>query len=732
MNVLIVDDRPANLALLRAQLEAEGHAVRQAADGVEALAILDGERMDAVISDILMPRMDGYRLCDEVRKSPRLHQTPFIFYTATYMSPADEKLCLHLGADRYLRKPVAAQTLLGALHEAAQSTVPRTLNRTGSLSGTEVMKEYSERLVSKLEEQNVELTQAGARAQAQLGRLELLGEITRAIGERRDLRSIFQAVVRKLEDHLPVDFSCVCLYDPADSAITVTSVGIRSEELARQLAMPEQSRIAVSQQELSHCVFGSLVYEPDLNELQLPFPQRLLRGGLRALVVAPLLAEKNVFGMLVAARREAQSFSSPECEFLRQLSEHVALAAHQAQLYDTLQHAYDDLRESQQAVMHQERLRALGQMATGVAHDINNALSPAALYSDFLLECEPGLSERARRHLTTIRQSIVGASDTVGRLRQFSRPHAPEFAPSRIDLNRIIEEVVELTAARWRDLPQEHGNVIDVSTHLEPGLPDALGAEGEVRDACTNLIFNAVDAMPTGGTLTICTASVVGRGHDGSDLVQVEVQDSGIGMDEETRRRCLEPFFTTKGERGTGLGLAMVYGMVQRHHAELDIESAPGKGTTVRLRFAVATSAVESAKPTTVLHPTQPLRILIVDDDPLVIESLRDTLQSDGHCVVVADGGQAGSDTFRAAAGRGERFAVVITDLGMPYFDGRKVAAAVKAASPTTPVVLLTGWGQRMLADNELPPHVDRVLSKPPSIVDLRRTLAEISAQPSA
>jgi CheY-like chemotaxis protein len=198
-------------------------------------------------------------------------------------------------------------------------------------------------------------------------------------------------------------------------------------------------------------------------------------------------------------------------------------------------------------------------------------------------------------------------------------------------------------------------------------------------------------------------------------------------MDPETRRRCLEPFFTTKGERGTGMGLAMVYGMAQRHRAELDIDSTPGEGTTVRLVFPAALGAEEGTVRQLALGlPVRPMRILIVDDDPIIIESLRETLCGDAHRVTAADGGQAGIDAFEAARVNGEAFELVITDLGMPYVDGRRVAAAIKAASPNTPVVLLTGWGQRLMAENEVPPHVDRVLNKPPRLKELRAALAEL------
>jgi CheY-like chemotaxis protein len=237
-----------------------------------------------------------------------------------------------------------------------------------------------------------------------------------------------------------------------------------------------------------------------------------------------------------------------------------------------------------------------------------------------------------------------------------------------------------------------------------------------------NLIFNAVDALPGGGTLTLRTRLLGGEG--GQDLVRIEVGDDGVGMSEETRRRCLEPFFTTKGERGTGLGLAMVYGVARRHNAEVEVDSAVGRGTIVSLNFPApeAPSATPSQdRPETARPPR--LRLLLVDDDPLLLRSLCNTLGTEGHVVVTANGGAAGIAAFHAASERGEAFAAVVTDLGMPNVDGRKVASAIKNASPTTPVIMLTGWGKRLTSEDDIPAHVDYLLSKPPKLRELREAL---------
>ena len=199
-----------------------------------------------------------------------------------------------------------------------------------------------------------------SKLQTQLSRLDLLQRITRATGERQDLPSVFRVLIRTLEQDLPVDFGCMCVFEASAEVLTVSVIGAGSAAFTPQLSLAEGEQVAIDANGLARCVGGELVYEPDTGTIQFPFPQRFARAGLHALVIAPLLVEKHVFGVLVSARREADSFSSADCEFLRQLSEHVALASHQAQLYSALQRAYDDLRQSQQAVMQQERLRALG------------------------------------------------------------------------------------------------------------------------------------------------------------------------------------------------------------------------------------------------------------------------------------------------------------------------------------------------------------------------------------
>jgi signal transduction histidine kinase/ActR/RegA family two-component response regulator len=580
---------------------------------------------------------------------------------------------------------------------------------------------------TSLREQVATREHAERKTLIQVERLNLLHRIARAIAERQDTQSIFQVVVGDLEEHMPVDFACLCDYDQSTQLLTMACVGRRSADLATTLGMSKGAAVAVGKDCMHSVLHGELVHEPDLRIIDYPFPQRLVAGGLHALVAAPLMLETRdgVFGLLLVAREAPDSFSSGDCEFLRQLSGHVALAVNQAQLHQTLQRAYDELRDTQQAVMQQERLRTLGQMASGIAHDINNAISPVVLYVDAILTHESGFSDRARKQLEIIQRATGDVAHTVARMGEFYRQRETQLDLVEVGVNEILKQVLDLTRARWSDMAQQRGAVIVTKIESRDDHPVVLGVESELREALVNLVLNATDAMPDGGTLTLRAGYQLQSGKDGARRVFIEVVDTGLGMDEATRRRCLEPFFTTKGERGSGLGLAMVYGITQRHGIDIEIVSSPGEGTIFRLVFPLGSLAPQASANIRTRKIPRPTRILLIDDDPLLLSSLRETLGNDGHEVQTANGGQAGIDAFMKARESGAPFPVVITDLGMPHVDGRAVSSAIKAAAPETAIIMLTGWGQRLVATGEVPAEVSAVLSKPPKMVELRQVIAE-------
>jgi signal transduction histidine kinase/ActR/RegA family two-component response regulator/uncharacterized membrane protein affecting hemolysin expression len=580
-----------------------------------------------------------------------------------------------------------------------------------------------------LREEIAERRRAEASLKQQFSRISLLNQITQAIADRQDTESILHVVLRQLEDHMGLDFGMVALFDEKARTLNVAAMRVKNFLLAAKSDLREGAVISLPETGFQLCAQGQTVYFSDTVKVTAPFTDKLAVTGWRSAVAVPLMVEDRLFGVLVVARLQADGFSSGDCEFLRMLSEHVALAAHQSQLHRDLERAYNELRQTQATVLQQERLKALGQMASGIAHDVNNALSPVVGFADLLMNGEKNLTANGKKYLKYIRTAGEDIAHIVARLREFYRTREQDESLQQLNLNSLIEQVVDMTRPRWRDIPQSNGLTIEVQTDLAPDVPPLAGIESEIREAFTNLVLNAVDAMPTGGKITLRTQVLRDETNGKSPKeVVMEVSDSGTGMSEETRQRCLEPFFSTKGKRGTGLGLAMVYGVVERHEGTIEIESELGKGTTFRLIFPVRAKPCQDEESDKDGPAVEPLQILCIDDEPLLRELIKEILERDGHAVEVSDSGQSGLDEFRIARERGRPFDVVITDLGMPYLDGRQVAKLLKQESPATPVVMLTGWGAFMKEDGNLPAHVDGVLSKPPRSSELRETLSRFHA----
>lgn len=376
-----------------------------------------------------------------------------------------------------------------------------------------------------------------------------------------------------------------------------------------------------------------------------------------------------------------------------------------------LRNALVELKASQRQLVQQERFRAFGEMAGGVVHDFNNALMCIIGYSDLLLQDATLADDRdlLRDYLTTMNTAGKDASHVVSRLRDFYRPREESDVFTAVEMNRLIEEVVPLTKPKWHGHALETGRAIGIELELQK-VPPVFGNGSELREILTNLIFNAVDAMPGGGTITLRSESL-------ADGVKIEVSDTGTGMTEDVRQRCMEPFFSTKGEHGTGLGLAMAFGIIGRHSGTLDIDSAPGRGTTFRMTLPRYHSAQnESAEARLTLNRN--LRVLVVDDDASARDVVTQYLKGDGHRVVTAsDGGEALQRVMT------EHFDLVITDHGMPGMSGIQLADAVRRVDPVKPVFLLSGFA---LDPAQLPPSVSRILKKPLARDELRSALAKL------
>lgn len=432
-----------------------------------------------------------------------------------------------------------------------------------------------------IERDITERKQAEQRSDAQLLRMNLLNQITRAIGNRHDLDSIYKVVTNSIEKELPADFCLTASYSEQNGTITFRSLGKQTESAANKVGFFLRQSIPARGVHLDRALLGEFVYQPNLGGSMCMTGEGMHElAGLDSMVIAPLMNENKVLGIITTVRKGLDAFSADELEFLRQLAEHVALALAQTALLQELQEACHNLQRTQQLVLQQERLRALAEMAGGIAHDINNAISPVALYTDALLSTEKDLSERGKKQLTTIQLAIDDVARTVERMGKFCRQQDDSSELTRVNLQKICEQSMELTRARWHDVPQRIGIPIEFKLHHVRDVPDIDASESELREALTNLILNAVDAMPNGGVITLSTG--VDK-RDGQDQVRIDLKDTGMGMNEETRRRCLEPFYTTKGERGTGLGLAMVYGIVKRMRGQIEIASEEQKGCTVTI-----------------------------------------------------------------------------------------------------------------------------------------------------
>jgi len=412
---------------------------------------------------------------------------------------------------------------------------------------------------------------------------------------------------------------------------------------------------------------------------------------------------------------------SEKGELIRLIVTHIDITPRkimEEELYKSnisLEEALKKLKTSQEHLLKQERLRALEQMGSGIAHDINNALTPVLGHCDLLSESK-NLTEEEKEAIKTITIACKDIAHTVAGLKDFSRPLTAEKDLQNLNLNKIAGEVIELTKPRWKNIPRKTGILIEVTSDLEDNLPVIKGIESEIREALTNIIFNAFDAMNKGGTVTVKTCS-------GKNMVFLEVKDTGTGMDENVKKHCLEPFFTTKGERGTGLGLAMVYGIMERHRGEIEIESSAGKGTSVKLIFPLCETDVKPdiMQDKKVVIPS--LKILCIDDETQIIEVMKIVFAREKHVIESAESGREGISLFKEKFNKGEAFDVVITDLGMPGMDGYEVVKNIKLLSPSTPVIIMTGWGNYL--DRSDLKGADTILPKPFTIKDLNKALTE-------
>lgn len=549
--------------------------------------------------------------------------------------------------------------------------------------------------------------------------LELLTRLIHLASQRLDPESIARAVVKELDNVFPETSLIVLLAD--DDNVVFSAANSPGLKCLEKAGIPLGIRLPRSQVFLpSEFLRGKDFFVAnDIGEIDSPFFQTILETGFRSYAIGLMVQRGEWVGAIAALKKGIGSFSNDEISLLQTITDHLSVTFHNARLFEKLQQTVNELKQTRAALIRQERLNALGQMASGIAHDINNALVPILTFAELLEKFDDETLQEVTKHVKRAVDDIV---TTVQRLQTFYRPRGPAEEFELVNLNNIVQQAISMTRPRWYDMAQREGVTINLINDFDEILSPIMGNESELRQAFINILFNAIDAVIAKsekvGTITVRT-----RRHE--EWAILEIADNGVGMDEETKHRCFEPFFTTKGEAGSGLGLSMVYGIVQRHEGKIEVESELGKGTLFRIWFPIKKDApAPQVKPETETDKVPSLHILVIDDDSRVQEALRAMLEHLGHKPIVVGDGYEGIEAFKQALENGSPYHLVITDLGMPKVSGSEVAQRVKELSPKTPVLVVTGWGAE-----QRPVQADYALSKPVRLSTIREAITKIWQQ---
>ncbi|HEU4437682.1 MAG TPA: GAF domain-containing protein [Methylomirabilota bacterium] len=449
--------------------------------------------------------------------------------------------------------------------------------------------------------------------------------------------------------------------------------------------------------------------------------------GNGSFICMPIRVGDRVIGVINMAKKREHAvsdalrpppFSSTDLHFLNALMTYIGYAVDNSRLLEEaqtsasrLQSVVDDLKSTQTQLVRGETLRAMGQLSSGMAHHLNNLFAVILGRVELLLGKVEETS--VRRSLEIIQRTAQDGAEVVRRVQRFSRVQPVSDAVA-VDLNQLVQEVVELTRPRWQDEAQLRGSRIEVV--VDPGVIGAAAGEpAPLREVLMNLLLNAADSIRQSGRVTLKTWTR-------EDRVYCSVSDTGAGMPEEIRRRALEPFFTTKGPKATGLGLSVAYGTVQRYGGTLTLESAEGQGTIVEISLPAASPTAQVVAKSPAAKAALPLRILVIDDELSVRSTLAEMLEEQGHSVTQAPGGREGLSYLESNP---ELVDVVISDLGMPDMTGWDVARTIQSRWPRLPVGLITGWGETEITREERG-RVNFVITKPFDKAVLRETLADI------
>ena len=541
--------------------------------------------------------------------------------------------------------------------------------------------------------------------------LAMLYNVASALNQSLDLSELLEAAMQRLLETFPVDSSCVLLTGDGATA-QPPSILCRHGERATTEATCAQLH-AFATRRFAHdrapLVVPNLLEEPETSNLLAQAEDNA------SAVFVPLSVRDELLGMIVLMSHSFRQFTDEEAALLSSAAQSMAAVVKNVRLYNDLTQTLADLKQAQEQLLRTEKLRSIGELAAGVAHDINNVLGIILGHAQLLLEA--GTDPQTHEGLHAIEQAARDGARTVERVQDFVRAKRVEgFKP--IDLNSVVHELAQITETRLKqeaEFRDVHVELKRINGRIEPIEAD----ERELREALTNIVFNAIDALPRGGTLTIET------GQNGR-RVFVRIEDTGVGMNADVKSRMFDPFFTTKGVKGTGLGLSVAYGIIRHNRGLISVESEVAQGTTVLVSFP---AAAETMRP--IPEPeeapeeiVEALRVLLIDDNIELNRIIRDILTRAGHAVEIAHDGPEGVDAFRRS-----HHDFVITDIGMPGMSGWDVAKAIKGEDADTGVILLTGWDRQGYRHHPHRAHADALLAKPIDRNKLLRVLSRMTAR---
>jgi signal transduction histidine kinase/CheY-like chemotaxis protein len=609
-----------------------------------------------------------------------------------------------------------------------------------------------------------------------LSQLRLLNRVAQTAASNLDLALILERSLRELDRHLPLDVSAVWLVDDQEPGwLTLEAVNSIPSTRASAMGLVPGLRLAVDQTPFGGCLLdGQGLYTdlgagPDslagrdvLGGGHSALDSRLAAHGACCFFAAPLRAGDRTVGVLQSVCNRPAGFTGEQIQLLYLVADLLGPAISNCRLFGRLRSTYEELNAAQDHLIHTEKMRALGELASGMAHDFNNSLCGVLGFLELAMTDET-LSPAGHKFLEAAHTCALDAAQTVRRVQDFARCRRKEPDFQTLDVNDLLQQTVELTRHKWDGLSRAPGAPISVEV-LAEATARVSGNAGELREALTNLIFNAVDAMPQGGKLSV-------RSWSTASDVFIAVQDTGVGMNTTVRQRLFEPFFTTKGERGNGLGLSVTFGIVQEHGGDINVASEVGRGATLTIRLPALPETAQdaplrtatdedevanvfrsqegletrpqsclagsgspdhppiedpnpnelgpdAAAPVPPAHGPASLRILVVEDEEKIRSFLDRVLKHLGHHPRVAADATDGLAAFAAG-----HFDLVVTDYGLPGMNGEELARAIAAQSPETPVVLLTGWADQLVAEGKSLPGVNRILGKPLTINQLAETL---------